>query len=375
MMADKEAASASQAAARKTSARQPREQTDRSFISQILLFYGIGVIFVLAGYLVAYSYQFLLLLFASILIGIVLYDGSRKLETKLHIPHYAAFHLLQFVLIIIAGLVGWLIAPQIAEQTQQLLKAIPNAIVRFESYLQQLTWFNQLLGGMPSFDDLIHNATGMLSKAGVLFSGTIGVIGNAVIIVFVAIYLAAQPQVYVNGFVTLFPLKKRARTREVMDELGDTLAQWMLGKLLSMVIIAAATALGLWLLGVPLALVLGVIAGLLDFIPYIGPIMAAVPAILLALSDSPTLALYVTLLFIGVQILEGYIVLPLIERKTVSLPPALTIAMQVLLGSLFGLSGIALATPLAAVITVLVVMLYVQDVLGDPVRTPAEHSE
>jgi predicted PurR-regulated permease PerM len=142
-----------------------------------------------------------------------------------------------------------------------------------------------------------------------------------------------------------------------------------------MLIIAVATSLGLALLGVPLALVLGIIAGLLDFIPYIGPIMAGVPAVMLALSDSPTQALYVVLLFVGLQILEGYVVLPLIERRTVSLPPALTISMQVLLGSLFGLSGIALATPLAAVVTVLVAMLYVQDVLGDPVSTPASHDD
>ena len=258
---------------------------------------------------------------------------------------------------------------------QQLLHEIPAAVTHFERYLQQFGWLNQLLGGTPSLDKLVQNASGMLSKAGVLFSGTLGVIGNVLIIVFVGIYLAAQPRVYVDGFVTLFPKPKRRRTRQVMNELGDTLAQWMLGKLVSMTIIAVTTSLGLALLGVPLALVLGLIAGLLDFIPYIGPIMAAVPAVMLALSESPALALYVVVLFVGLQILEGYIVLPLIERRTVSLPPALTISMQVLLGSLFGLSGIALATPLAAVAAVLVSMLYVQDVLGDPVSTPASHDD
>lgn len=347
--------------------------TRRGFVAQAMLFYGIGALFVLAGYLLAYSHQFLLLLFASILLGIVLYDGSRKIAVKFHLPHYPALALLVAMIALIAVLVGWLIAPQIAQQTQQLYREIPSAIERFESYLEQFGWFNAMMGGTPSFEKLMSNASGMLSKAGVLFSGTLGVIGNALIIMFVGIYLAAQPRLYVEGFVTLFPLHKRARTRQVMSELGDTLAQWMLGKLASMVIIGIATALGLSLLDVPLALILGVIAGVLDFIPYIGPLMAAVPAMLLALSESPVLGLYVGLLFIGLQILEGYIVLPLIERKTVALPPALTISMQVLLGSLYGLSGIALATPLAAVIAVLVVMLYVQDVLGDPVRTPAEH--
>ena len=360
-------------------AKKPRRQraprTEPAFVPRVMMFYGIGLLFVLAGYLFAYSYQFLLLLFASILLGVVLYDGSRKIAVWLHLSHYAALTTLLLLIALCITLTGWLIAPQIAEQLQQLVKEIPVAITHFERYLQQFGWFNQLLGGTPSLDKLAQNASGMLSKAGVLFSGTLGVLGNFIIIIFVAIYLAAQPRVYVDGFITLFPIARRRRTREVMNELGDTLAQWMLGKVVSMLIIAVATSLGLALLGVPLALALGIIAGLLDFIPYIGPIMAAVPAIMLALSESPTLALYVVLLFVGLQLLEGYIVLPLIERKTVSLPPALTISMQVLLGSLFGLSGIALATPFAAVITVLVAMLYVQDVLGDPVSTPASHDD
>jgi predicted PurR-regulated permease PerM len=346
-----------------------------AFIPRVLAFYGIGVLFVLAGYLVAYSYQFLLLLFACILLGIVLYDGSRKIGSRLRLGHYAALALLLLLVVLVIALVAWLIAPQITQQMQQLIRDIPAAIAHFEHYLQQFGWLNRLLGGMPSLDRLVQDASGMLSRAGVLFSGTLGAIGNIVIIVFVGIYLAAQPQVYVDGFITLFPKARRQRMREVMRELGDTLAQWMMGKLVSMLIIAVATSLGLALLDVPLALVLGIIAGLLDFIPYIGPVMAGVPAVMLALSDSPTQALYVVLLFVGLQILEGYVVLPLIERRTVSLPPALTISMQVLLGSLFGLSGIALATPLAAVVTVLVAMLYVQDVLGDPVSTPASHDD
>lgn len=338
-----------------------------------MLFYGIGVLFALGVYLVAYSYQFLLLLFASILLGILLYDGSCKIAQRLHLSHYPSLALLLLIITLVTVLLMWLIAPQISKQAQQLYKDIPAAIEHLEQYLQQLGWFNALLGGTPSFEKLMQNASGMLSKAGVLFSGTLGVIGNAIIILFIGIYLAAQPKIYVEGLIKLFPFSKRTRTREVMDELGDTLAQWMLGKVISMAIIGVTTAIGLSLLGVPLALILGLIAGLLDFIPYIGPIMAAVPAILLALMDSPVQALYVMLLFTGLQLLEGYILLPLIERKTVSLPPALTISMQVLLGSLFGLSGVALATPLAAVLAVLIVMLYVQDVLGDPVKTPAEH--
>lgn len=156
-----------------------------------------------------------------------------------------------------------------------------------------------------------------------------------------------------------------------MSEIGRTLGQWLMGKLLSMLIVGVLTATGLALLQVPLALLLGIVAGLLDFIPYVGPIMAGVPAVLIAFSEGPQLALYVLLLFAALQLAEGYLLLPLIERRTVALPPALTIGAQVLLGALFGFAGVALATPITAVLTVAIAMLYVEDVLGDRGRRPA----
>jgi predicted PurR-regulated permease PerM len=168
------------------------------------------------------------------------------------------------------------------------------------------------------------------------------------------------------------PPRRRGRAREVLDELGTTLARWLMGKAVSMLAAGIMTAVGLSLLGIPLALILGIIAGLLDFIPYVGPLMAGVPALLIAFSASPEQALYVALLFGGIQLVQGYLLEPMIDQRTVSLPPALTIAMQVMFGAVFGMAGVALATPLTAVLIVLVVMLYVQDMLGDPVKPPAE---
>jgi predicted PurR-regulated permease PerM len=212
----------------------------------------------------------------------------------------------------------------------------------------------------------------MVPNAGLFFSGVVGAFGNVLIILFVGIYFAAQPYTYIDGFVLLVPHHKRTRAREVLSEIGRTLSKWLLGKFASMVLVGTLSATGLALLGVPLALILGIIAGLLDFIPYLGPLMAGVPAALIAFSESPAHALYVVALFGFIQLIEGYILQPFIENKTVSLPPALTIVMQVLFGTLFGLAGVALATPMTAVLAVVVTMLYVQDVLGDRVRTPSE---
>jgi predicted PurR-regulated permease PerM len=150
----------------------------------------------------------------------------------------------------------------------------------------------------------------------------------------------------------------------VLHRLADTLWWWLLGRVASMTFIGVVTGIGLWLLDVPLAFVLGLLASLLSFIPNIGPILSAIPAILLAWVAGPEKALWVTGLYVGVQVVESFVLDPFIDRKTVYLPPAFTVFAQLVLALLGGLLGVALATPLAAAMVVLVAMLYVQDVLG-----------
>jgi predicted PurR-regulated permease PerM len=150
----------------------------------------------------------------------------------------------------------------------------------------------------------------------------------------------------------------------VLERVKDTLWWWMVGRVLSMAVIGIATGVGLWLLGIPLAFTLALIAALLTFIPNIGPILAALPAVLLGLAQSPRTALYVVLLYSGIQAVETYVLGPVVDRRTVSLPPALTVIAQLLLVMVAGILGAALAAPLAAVVVVLVTMLYVHDVLG-----------
>ena len=153
--------------------------------------------------------------------------------------------------------------------------------------------------------------------------------------------------------------------RDVLDAVGDTLRRWLVGRALLMVINGVCTAAGLWLLGIPLALTLGTIAGLLNFVPNIGPIIAGVPAVLIAWTHGPMPAFYVLLLYVALQSLDGYVLTPLIQQRTVSLAPALTIAVQVLFGVLAGTMGLLLATPVTAATLVLVRKLYLEDVLGD----------
>ncbi|MGH6611543.1 MAG: AI-2E family transporter, partial [Burkholderiaceae bacterium] len=200
-------------------------------------------------------------------------------------------------------------------------------------------------------------------------SGVLGGIVNVLIIIFVGLYLAAEPRLYTNGLVRLVPIRHRPRAQEFLSALGHTLRWWLVGRLSLMLLNGVLTALALWLLGVPLALTLGILAGLLNFIPNIGPVIAGVPAVLIALMQSPQQALYVFILYVALQSVDGYVLTPLVQRRTIELPPVLTITAQVLLGVLLGTLGVLLATPLTAAALVLVKMLYVEDTLGDSETT------
>lgn len=344
----------------------------RDFLHRLVLMDGVALIFLLVLAGIWYAADALLLIFACMLFAILLYELSDVVTQRLHLQRKFALPLVVVLLLGTIGIGGWLMAPQIADQSDKLAEAIPQAIAEVRDRLNHNDLARRLLGGIPSNEKLISYLGSMVPNAGLFFSGILGAFGNVLIIIFVGIYFAAQPGLYIDGLVTLVPHKKRERAREVIAEIGRTLSKWLLGKFVSMLVVGTLTAGGLALLGVPLALILGIIAGLLDFIPYLGPLMAGVPALLIAFSDSPTLALYVICLFGAIQLIEGYLLQPLIEKRTVSMPPALTIVMQVLFGTLFGLAGVALATPLTAVLAVLVTMLYVQDVLGDNVKTPSE---
>jgi predicted PurR-regulated permease PerM len=200
-----------------------------------------------------------------------------------------------------------------------------------------------------------------------LASTTLGVVMNIVVVVIIVLYLATQPAMYAGGIKRLLPLRSRDRAGEVLGVLDEALGRWLIGRCSLMLVNGGLTAAGLWLLGMPLALTLGLLAGLLNFVPNFGPLIAALPAVLIAFLQGPQHALYVALLYVAVQTMDGYLLTPLVDRRSVELPPVLTIAAQVLLGLLFGFVGLLVASPLAATVLLLVKMLYIEDVLGDPI--------
>ncbi|MBV1796816.1 AI-2E family transporter [Siccirubricoccus sp. G192] len=302
----------------------------------------------------------LLLGFGGVLVAVLLRNLARGLARLTGLRTGAALAAVALGLVALAALFVVSVGPQVATQFEQLWQALPQAMEGFRSFVARYDWGRDLLeaGGPPRAGTLVNLATGLL---GTVFNA----LSDALLVLVVALFLAADPAPYRGGLLRLVPPARRARGGEVLDALADGLWRWILGQSVAMLCIGAITATGLMLLGIPLALALGILAGLLNFIPYLGPILSGAPAVLIAFAQGPTDALYTLLLFVFIQSLEGYVLTPMLQRQAVSIPPALGILAIVGLGSLFGAYGVLFATPLLLVIIVLVRMLYVEDTLED----------
>lgn len=304
-------------------------------------------------------------MFAGVLFGVFLRRLARLVSDRTPLPPAGALALV--VLLLTGALAGafWLQGDTIARESSTLRQELPQALQRLreriadnslgERVIEQLPESPAAL--LPDDPDAVTRVTGVVSR-------TFSALASSAIILFLGIVLAATPGVYVSGVLALFPAHKAPRMRQVLDRLSDTLWWWLLGRIIAMTFIGITTGVGLALLGVPLAFILGLLAALLSFIPNLGPILSALPAILLALVQGPQVALWVAGLYAGVQVIESYVLDPIIDRKTIYLPPAFTISFQLVMALFAGLLGVTLATPLAAAVVVLVTMLYVQDVLG-----------
>jgi predicted PurR-regulated permease PerM len=192
-----------------------------------------------------------------------------------------------------------------------------------------------------------------------------------VIVIFTGLYLAAYPQPYIRGMLRMFPLPRRHRIGEVLYACGYTLRWWLFGQLLAMAVVGVLMGVGLAIIGVPLAFALGVLAGLFEFIPTIGPMLGLLPALLLALTEDATMALWVLGLYSVVQTFEAYLLTPLVQQRVVHLPPVVTIITQVFFAWTVGPIGLLIAVPLVAVLMVVIQMLYVEDFLGDDMQVDA----
>jgi predicted PurR-regulated permease PerM len=203
-------------------------------------------------------------------------------------------------------------------------------------------------------------------------SSTLAAFGGVLIIIFLSIYIGADPETYHRGLMHLFPQRSRKRAGEVLSAMATVLRRWLVTQLIAMVAIGVVSTTLLLALRVKAAFALGMLAGLFEFIPTVGPLLSAVPAIAMGFLDSPQKALYVIIAYWGIQFLENHLLIPLLMKGGVDIPPVLTILAQALMALVFGFLGLMVAVPLLAAIMVAVKMLYVEGVVGDRVAVVTE---
>ncbi|WP_083265258.1 AI-2E family transporter [Sinorhizobium alkalisoli] len=312
---------------------------------------------VVAGLLFWELRHLLLLVFAAVLLAIALTAFTQLIKDSLGTGW--ALSLLVATLVIAAAAAGFsfLLGSRIAGEITQLAERAPELAVSVGNWLgleDPLEWLEQQAGRVFRNFSLLSEISGLST---VIYSGLI----QTFLVVAGAIYLAARPRTYRQGFLKLLPHRWRSEAAKVIASATGALRVWLLGQFLAMITVGLATTLGLLALGIPSAIALGFLAGVLEFVPYVGAVLSAAPAIALGLVEGPTRALLVLGLYFAIQQAEGLLLAPLIQRKAVDLAPALAIFAIVAFGIVFGPMGVVLAAPLTVLSVVLVKTLWLQE--------------
>ncbi len=305
-----------------------------------------------------------LTLFAGLLLAVALRALACPLARRLGIGEGWGLAIVAVAIAFLFGLAAWLVADGLAAQIESFREQLPRILTALRDRLSQTGWGRSLLGWLQPeqlqqmFSE--NTARNAASYAFAGLNGLLGGLGDLALILLLGLYLAADPGPYRRAAVSLVAPSGRPRVLELLDEAGTTLRGWLAGQLFAMVFTGTVVSIGLTVLGVPLAGLLGLIAALFGFIPYIGPLLSVVPAVLVALGQDASLVPWVLGLFAASQMIEGNLLTPMVQSRTADVPPAYLLAAQAVMGTGFGLIGIVLAAPLAAFVMVAVRVGYVE---------------
>jgi predicted PurR-regulated permease PerM len=345
---------------------------------------GIGVVLFAAFLLFAWHFATtLFLIFAGMLLGVALNAVSNLLGRVVRLPHSLRLAVVCLVLAGILSGVVFLGGATIAQQTTVLTNTIKSQLVNVKAFLEK----NGIDTGLFDFGNLTttpadssapatsapatvapatpsaaptHNlpsAGTIASSGGVIFKvilGTVGAVGNFFIVLFLGLAFAVQPGIYRDGLLFMAPVKHRARAVAIVDRIGETLERWLIAQIITMAAVFLVTWIGLSIIGIQSSFILGIQAGLLAFIPTVGAILGGLIVVLASLASGWVAALSAFILFLGVHVLESYVLTPIIQRQALDIPPATLFAFQILLGVVFGIWGLALALPLMAIVKVMI---------------------
>lgn len=303
----------------------------------------------------------LLLGFGAVLIACLLQVVAEPFQRWTPLPDWLSLTIAGLLVMSLFASAAWVFGSQLGNEFSDLAGRIESASQTVQTALSHNEAGRYLLDQIQGTD---LSVTMLLRR---VFAVSVSSVEALLVVVISAVYLVVQPQTYRRGLVLLFPAGERDRIDRTLEEVGRALRLWMIGQLIQMAVIGALSTIAVWLLGLPSVLALGLIATVTEFVPYLGPIAAAIPAVLVALSQSPSTALWTLAAYIIIHQVEGNILTPLVEKRLIFIPPALVLLGIAAIGTLLGIAGVIFAAPIVVTVYVAVKQLYVKDILGEKV--------
>lgn len=335
--------------------------TTADFAKRAAIFVSIALVPVLIWFL----FDVILIMVGAFLIATLLNLGSQLFQ-KIRFPYSVALVLSGLLIVIVLAGAAYLFGSSVVSDLSVVIDRVEEARQHLEKAMQGSQFGRVFLSHLQNVNVPIGEVIGGFFRLSATFILAI------IVTIFGGVYLAAQPRLYRAGISKLFPESRRQKVSETLDHLEDGLRLWLLGQLIQMVIIGVLSGVAVWLVGLPSALALGVIAAVMEFIPYLGPILAAVPAVLVAVTVDVSAIVWTIVAYILIHQAEGHLIMPLIQRQLVFIPPAVMLLSITAITALFGWTGTIFAAPITVMLFVLINKLYVRDTLAESAYLPGE---
>jgi predicted PurR-regulated permease PerM len=340
--------------------------TPAEFFWRAVIFVSVALIPVLIWFL----FDVILIITGAILIAVLVRLVAEPFIRWCKLPESVGLIVAGILVVAVVAGAGYLFGTRIEAEFTDVMQRANSALTSITKRLQGSQTGQLILQHIKGGNSF--SVTDLLSS---VFTVSVRFLEAVVVTVIAGFYLAAQPQLYRSGLAQLFPLRLRKEANETFEDIGLALRLWLIADIIQMVLIGVLSTLAVWLIGLPSPFALGVIAGLAEFVPYVGPIIAAVPAILVATTQGMSAVLWTTIAYIVIHQLEGNLIAPLIQRQLIFIPPAVMLLAIVTVLFVFGGFAVIFAGPIAVIVFVAVNKLYVRDSLGEETVLPGEDAK
>jgi predicted PurR-regulated permease PerM len=321
----------------------------RGFLLRLFAFVSFSAVLLFFG-------KILLVAFAAMLFAILLRSATSQLERVVPLNSSWAYGVVVCTLFAAITLLGYFAGPQIITQTRDVPVAIRQSLDEIQRALNRYDWGHDVIEFFSQGIGSSQNARRVADYAGKAVEGAT----NGIIVIVVGLFLGANPRLYRSGLLQLVPEQHRSTAIDLLNNIAAAVRGWLIGQLFPMAALGVGTLVGLWILNVPLAFTLALFTALMLFVPYVGSVLAFIPTALVALTRGSSTAAYVTVVYLAVHIAEAYVITPIAQRHAIRLPPALTLLAEFFMWTVGGPLGVLVATPLTAVVIVIVQQLYLK---------------